>query len=66
MVLNKKQKECLIHLTNIYRYYYNKSISYINNYDKETKKTFFNIYPKDEKSKIEINLTNIKFIYLHN
>jgi transposase len=60
MVLNKSQKECLAHLVDIYRYFYNRAISYINNYDKNTNNTFYKINPKDEKTKIILNVKNEK------
>ena len=58
LYLNKEQKECLKYLFNIYRYFYNRAIAYIKNYNKTTKTSYFNINVKDDTTKIIIDLTN--------
>jgi transposase len=64
LFLDNKQIYLLKIFINTYRYFYNRTISYINNYDKKTHKTFFFIDPKNEKTrsdtKIEIDLKDNK------
>ena len=55
-----KQKKYFKKLIGIYRYFYNRAIQYINNYDKKTEKTSYLINFGDNKSKKEINLKDVK------
>jgi hypothetical protein len=50
------QREAIKILIGYYRYYYNRAIQYINNYDKKTKKTYFYVDVKNTESKIVVNL----------
>ena len=57
---NSEQKIMIKRIFGIYRYFYNRTIQYINNFDKKTNKTFYLInYGKNE-SKIMISLENEK------
>jgi len=58
LLLNSCQKKALEKMIGVYRYFYNRAISYINNYNKETKQTFYKIDFKDDNSIININLEN--------
>ena len=60
LILNDKQKKYLSELYGVYRYYYNRAIQYINNYDKKNNSTFYHVDYKDEKSKKIIDLSNVK------
>lgn len=40
-----------------YRYFYNRGVSYINNYNKETKKSFYYVYPDKKENKVEVECT---------
>ena len=44
-----------------YRYFYNRAIQYINNYNKLTKQTYYLIDYKNENSKIILDLSNVKY-----
>ena len=59
---NPTQKIHIKRLFGIYRYFYNRTINYINNYDKKTNKTFYFIDSKNKnkKNKITINLDKEK------
>ena len=66
MFLNKDQRKDIIYLTDVYRYFYNRTISYINNYDKKTQKTFYIADPeKNKNDKIYIDLKDIKSKFSH-
>ena len=56
---NEIQKQYIKRLYGVYRYFYNRTINFINNYDKNTLKTYYFIDVKDNNTKIEINLENI-------
>ena len=60
LYLNSRQRKCIKHLYGIYRYFYNRTIQYINNYNKKNENTFYYIDIKDITSKIEIDLTDDK------
>ena len=52
---DKIQKSTLKELFGIYRYYYNRTIQFMNNYNSEDKTSFYLIYINDNKSKKEFN-----------
>ena len=56
---NSKQKEAFKKIIGGYRYYYNRAVQYINNFDKNTNITSYKRNIKDDKS-IYINLADIK------
>jgi putative transposase len=59
---NSEQRKFIKRLYGIYRYFYNRTVNYINNYDNKNKKTFYFIDYKNKQSKIDIDLkdeTNI-------
>lgn len=60
LYLTTTQKKYLNRLYGIYRYFYNRAIQFINNYDKITFKTSYLINYNDNKSKKEINLKDVK------
>lgn len=57
---NYTQKSLIKRLFGVYRYFYNRTIQYINNFDKKTNKTFYLIYHGKNESKIIIDLENQK------
>ena len=60
---NSTQKNFIKRIFGVYRYFYNRTIQYINNFDKKTNKTFYIInYGKNE-SKNTINLKDEKNIF---
>jgi IS605 OrfB family transposase len=59
MYLKKEQKEGFKILLGAYRYYYNRAIQYINNYNKENDTTFYKVDIKKD-DKIIINLVDTK------
>lgn len=61
LYLNKEQKKCIKDFFVCYRYFYNRAISYINNYNRQTQKTFIFIEPNDRSTKIFIDLSNEKY-----
>jgi putative transposase len=62
---NSTQKNFIKRIFGVYRYFYNRTIQFINNFDKKTNKTFYLInYGKNE-SKITINLKNVKNKFTH-
>lgn len=63
LYFNRTQKSIMRQFVGIYRYFYNRSISYINNYNKTNKNSFYFINPKDPKSRIEINVPNDEKYY---
>lgn len=58
LYLNSNQLAYLRRFIGIYRYFYNRSISVINNYDKTTKTSYFYIDPTKKETKINIKLQN--------
>ena len=44
-----------------YRYYYNRCVSYLNNYDNKTKKIWFLVDPIDLKTKVTIKVTDLPY-----
>ncbi len=63
---NSTQKKYLERIFGAYRYFYNRAIQYINNYDKKEMKTFYHVDYKDLKSKKIIDLNDVenKFNYI--
>ena len=59
MYLSTEQQEVFKIIYGAYRYYYNRAIQYINNYNKETYKTFFQVDFKDDYIYV-IDLKDIK------
>lgn len=57
---NKEQRYGINKLFGIYRYFYNRAIQYINNFNKETNLTYFYINYNDKNSIINVDLNNIK------
>ncbi len=57
LFFNSDQRSYFKRLSGAYRYFYNRTISYINNYNKMTKKTFYLIDYNDPKTKIELDLS---------
>jgi putative transposase len=53
---NADQKSMIKRIYGVYRYFYNRTIQYINNFDKKTNKTFYFINYKEDKSKIIVDL----------
>ena len=58
MFLSSYQKQYLKRIIGVYRYFYNRAIQYINNYNKEKEETFYFINNKDETTKIIIKIKN--------
>jgi hypothetical protein len=56
LYLDKKQKSLLKRFIGIYRYFYNRTIEYINNYDKKNRTSHYFINPRDEKTKINVQI----------
>jgi putative transposase len=54
--LNKNQKFIMKKIIGIYRYFYNRTIDYVNNYDNKTKTSYFLVDVKNKESKINIQL----------
>ena len=48
--LNKEQQKYITHLFGAYRYFYNRAIQYINNFNKVTKKTFYYVDYNNKKT----------------
>ena len=65
LFLNQEQKEYLTGIYGAYRYYYNRAIQYINNYDKKTNNTFYFVDYNDDKTKKIVNLNNVKSKFTH-
>jgi IS605 OrfB family transposase len=65
MYLDSEQKKYLCRLFGVYRYYYNRALQYINNYNKETKKTFFYVDYSDKKTIKHIDLKEEKNIFTY-
>ncbi len=63
LYLTTRQKSCIKQLLGAYRYFYNRTVDFINNYDKKTKKSFYYIDYHNKKSKIEIDLKNEKYLF---
>lgn len=59
----KIQAEALRKMFGTYRYFYNRTINVINNYDKNKRTSHYNINHKDDTSKILINVPKDKNIY---
>jgi putative transposase len=58
MYFNKEQQKYITRLFGAYRYFYNRAIQYINNYDKKTKKTFYYVDYSDKQTIKEVDLKN--------
>ena len=63
MYLDNEQQTYLTRLFGAYRYYYNRSIQYINNFNKTTKKTFFYVNYNDDKTIKNIDLKEEKNLF---
>ena len=63
LYFNNNQNKNIKRLLGVYRYFYNRTINYINNYDKISKKTFYFIDCKNLKTKIELDLSKEKMIF---
>jgi len=63
LYLTSRQSTCMKRLLGAYRYFYNRTVSFINNYDKKTKKSFYLIDYNNPKSKIELNLNNTNYLF---
>ncbi len=62
--LNEEQSLYMKQIIGTYRYYYNRGVSYINNFDKKTRKSYFYVYPNekdDKKIKIEVECKDINY-----
>ena len=57
---NSKQRNIIKRIYGVYRYFYNRTIQYINNFDKKTNKTFYLVHYGKNESKITIDLENEK------
>lgn len=57
---NSKQRNIIKRIFGVYRYFYNRTIQYINNFDKKTNKTFYLIHYGKNETKITIDLENEK------
>lgn len=60
LYFNKDQKKYMKEIIGIYRYFYNRCVTYFNNYNKETKTSFY-CYKKnkDDKDDAKITLRNV-------
>lgn len=56
LFLSKEQRKYMQQIIGTYRYFYNRCVSYFNNYDKKTNKSWFYINPSDKTSRININI----------
>ncbi len=63
LFLNSRQRDCIKRLFGAYRYFYNRTINYINNYNKNTKKTYYFIDIQAPNTKIELDLSNEEYIF---
>jgi len=66
LYLSTIQKEYIKRALGVYRYFYNRTIQYINNYNKETKKTYYMINYDDNENKyiwIDLKDENSKFSF---
>ena len=63
LFLNKEQQLCIKDFFNGYNYFYNRAITYINNYNKINKTTYYFINCKDETTKQVISLQDVKNIF---
>lgn len=57
---NSTQKNTIKRIFGVYRYFYNRTIQYINNFNKKTNKTFYLIHYGKNETKITIDLVNEK------
>lgn len=57
---NSLQKKNIKRIFGVYRYFYNRTIQYINNFDKKINKTFYLVYHDKNESKIIIDLEDQK------
>jgi len=56
LYLNENQRYYMKKIIGTYRYFYNRCVSYLNNYDKTTKTSWFCVEPDNEKTKIAIKV----------
>jgi transposase len=72
LFFNSDQRTYFKRLSGAYRYFYNRTISYINNYNKNIKKTYYFIDHKDPNTKIDLDLSKddpkfiISFYFIRN
>jgi len=57
--LNSNQRKYMKKIIGTYRYFYNRTVQVLNNYDKENKQSFYYIDPLDKHTKTIINIDNI-------
>ena len=56
LFLNDEQQKYMRVVVGTYRYYYNRCVSYLNNYNKETKKSWYLVNPLDKNTIIELEI----------
>lgn len=54
LYLTRIQMETMKRFMGVYRYFYNRTVEYCNNINKETKKSYYNVDHNDETTKIEV------------
>lgn len=54
------QKIVLKRFIGMYRYYYNRTIEFFNNYNSKDRTSFFHVYPKDKTGRINITIAKTK------
>jgi putative transposase len=68
LFFTKKQAEVMKRLLSAHRYYYNRTIEVLNNYDKISRTTYYYINPTDDKTicfiKVPLDTTFYNFYYL--
>jgi len=68
LFLNDEQRKYMKKIIGTYRYYYNRCVSFLNNYDKKTKTSWYLVNPSDTNTKIIIvvNGNPYNFIKMNN
>lgn len=56
LFLTNEQKEYMKIIIGTYRYFYNRGVAYLNNYNKTTKKSWYLVDPKDSKTKKTVKI----------
>lgn len=64
LYMNKQQKMYMSQIIGTYRYYYNRCVSYLNNYDKLTKTSWFLVDYKDKNSKVDIKVDDNAYNFM--
>ena len=59
LYFNTTQKKYMKQIFGTYRYYYNRVVSILNNYNKHTQKSWYLVDPRDPSSKVTISVDNI-------